>query len=83
YMPCTDQISKIVAKNQFTIDLITTSLLGVPAGTYITGDNMFIDDTERDILYLPRSADFANLSPVVVEIQHTVTREFMCRAVQY
>ncbi|KAI8333475.1 hypothetical protein BC941DRAFT_462682 [Chlamydoabsidia padenii] len=69
--------------NQFTIDLITTSLLDVPAGTYTTGDSTFIDGTECDVLYLPRSADLANLSPVVVEIQHTVTREFMCRAVQY
>lgn len=83
YIPGTDRISKIVAKNQFTIDLITTSLLNVPAGTYITGDSMFVDGTECDILYMPRSADLANLSPVVVEIQHTVTREFMCRAVQY
>ncbi|KAI9482701.1 MAG: hypothetical protein EXX96DRAFT_630710 [Benjaminiella poitrasii] len=83
YIPGTDRISKIVTKNQFTIDLITTSLLSVPLGTYMTGDNMFIDGAECDILYLPHSADLGNLSPVVVEIQHTVTREFMCRAVQY
>ncbi|CAO3670423.1 unnamed protein product [Umbelopsis ramanniana] len=83
YIPGTDRISKIVAKNQFTIDLITTSLLNVPAGTYTTGDSMCIDGTECDILYLLRSADFVNLSPSVVEIQHTMTREFMCRAVQY
>ncbi|KAI9020249.1 hypothetical protein CLU79DRAFT_756374, partial [Phycomyces nitens] len=79
----TDRISKLVAKNQFSIDLITTSLLDVPPGTYKTGDSMFIDGTECDVLYLPRSADLVALPPVIVEIQHTVTREFMCRAVQY
>ncbi|CEP13292.1 hypothetical protein [Parasitella parasitica] len=62
YTPGTDRVSKIVAKNQFTIDLITTSLLNVPAGTYKTGDNTFIDGTECDILYLPSSADMAKLS---------------------
>ncbi|KAL0073758.1 hypothetical protein J3Q64DRAFT_1640807, partial [Phycomyces blakesleeanus] len=75
-----------VAKNQFTIDLITTSLLSVPAGTYTTGDSMFIDGTECDTFYLPRSTELpclANLSPVLVEIQHTMTHVFMCRAVQY
>jgi hypothetical protein len=44
---------------------------------------MFVDGTECDILYMPRSADLASLSPVVVEIQHTVERAFMYRAVQY
>ncbi|KAI9498018.1 hypothetical protein BDB00DRAFT_756026, partial [Zychaea mexicana] len=83
YIPGTDRISKIVAKNQFTIDLITTSLLSIPTGTYTTGDNIFIDGTECDILYLPRLADLSKLSPVVVEIQHTMTHEFMCQAVQY
>ncbi|OBZ80410.1 Transposable element Tc1 transposase, partial [Choanephora cucurbitarum] len=80
---CTDRISRIMVKNQFTIDLINTSLLDVPAGTYKTGDSMFIDGTKCDVLYFPRSADLANLSSEVVEIQHTVTHEFMCRAVQY
>ncbi|KAG0929667.1 hypothetical protein G6F57_012291 [Rhizopus arrhizus] len=78
-----NRVSKIVAQNQFTIDLITTSLLSSPSGTYTIGGNMFIDGTECDILYIPHSADLANLPPVIVEIQHTVTREFMCRAVQY
>ena len=83
YIPGTDRISRIMVKNQFTIDLINTSLLDVPAGTYKTGDSMFIDGTKCDVLYFPRSADLANLSSEVVEIQHTVTHEFMCRAVQY
>ncbi|EIE76720.1 hypothetical protein G6F46_012868 [Rhizopus delemar] len=72
-----------MAKNQFIIDLITTSLLDVSPGTYTAGDSMFVDGTECDILYMPRSADLARLPPVIIEIQHTVTREFMCRAVQY
>ncbi|GAA5807108.1 hypothetical protein MFLAVUS_000458 [Mucor flavus] len=63
YKPGTDRISKIVVKNQFTIDLITTSLLSVSTGTYAAGDNAFIDGSECDILYLPRSADLANLPP--------------------
>ncbi|KAI8046962.1 uncharacterized protein B0P05DRAFT_567426 [Gilbertella persicaria] len=79
----TDQISRIVAQNQFIIDLITTSLLRVPSGTYKAGDNMFIDGTECEALYIPHSSDLVDLPPVVAEVQHTVTREFMCRAIQY
>ncbi|KAI8051928.1 uncharacterized protein B0P05DRAFT_562398, partial [Gilbertella persicaria] len=83
YIPDTDQISRIVAQNQFIIDLITTSLLRVPSGTYKAGDNMFIDGTECEALYISHSSDLVDLPPVVAEIQHTVTREFMCRAIQY
>ncbi|KAI8098167.1 uncharacterized protein B0P05DRAFT_520766, partial [Gilbertella persicaria] len=83
YIPDTDQISRIVAQDQFIIDLITTSLLRVPSGTYKAGDNMFIDGTEYEALYIPHSSDLVDLPPVVAEIQHTVTREFMCRAIQY
>lgn len=44
----------------------------------------FADGTEYTIFYMPRSADPARLPPViVVEVQHTVTRDFMRRAVQY
>ncbi|KAI8048336.1 uncharacterized protein B0P05DRAFT_564512 [Gilbertella persicaria] len=71
------------AQNQFIIDLITTLLLRVPLGTYKAGDNMFIDGTVCEALYIPHSSDLVGLPPVVAEIQHTVTREFMCRAVQY
>ncbi|KAI8081856.1 uncharacterized protein B0P05DRAFT_578849 [Gilbertella persicaria] len=74
---------RIVAQNQFIIDLITTSLLRVPSGTYKAGDNMFIDGIECEALYISHSSDLVDLPPVVAEIQQTVTREFMFRAVQY
>ncbi|ORE06300.1 hypothetical protein BCV72DRAFT_250122 [Rhizopus microsporus var. microsporus] len=60
----------ISAKNQFVIDLITASLLSVSSGTHTTGNNMFIDGIECDILYMSHSVDLANLPPVIVEIQH-------------
>ncbi|KAI8090977.1 uncharacterized protein B0P05DRAFT_528249 [Gilbertella persicaria] len=72
YIPDKDQISRIVAQDQFIIDLITTSLLRVPSGTYKAGDNMFIDGTECEALYIPHSSDLVDLPPV-----------FICRAVQY
>ncbi|KAI8059039.1 uncharacterized protein B0P05DRAFT_558839 [Gilbertella persicaria] len=71
YIPDTDQISRIVAQDQFIIDLITTSLLRVPSGTYKAGDNMFIDGIECEALYIPHSSDLVDLPPVVAEIQHT------------
>ncbi|KAI7889505.1 uncharacterized protein EV154DRAFT_483092 [Mucor mucedo] len=83
YKPGTDRIGKFVAKNQFTIELITNSLLSVPTRAYTSGDSMFIDDTECGILCLSRSANLANLYLTVAEIQHTMTREFMCRDVQH
>ncbi|KAI8083946.1 uncharacterized protein B0P05DRAFT_609555 [Gilbertella persicaria] len=60
YIPDTDQISRIVAQDQFIIDLITTSLLRVPLGTYKAGDNMFIDGTECETLYIPHSSDLVD-----------------------
>lgn len=83
YIPGTDRVSKLVAKNQYTIDLITNSLLNVPSGTYTTGGSMLNSGTACDILYMPRSADLPRFPPVMVEIQHTVTRNFMCQVIQY
>lgn len=66
-----------MAKNQFIIDLITTSLLDVSPGTYTAGDSMFVDGTECDILYMPRSADLARLPPVIIETAYRDTRVYV------
>ncbi|KAI8968496.1 hypothetical protein BDF20DRAFT_991420 [Mycotypha africana] len=43
----------------------------------------FTDGTECDVLYVPQSSAFSSLPPIIIEFQHSVTKSFMCRCVQY
>lgn len=83
HKPGEDRISKLIARHQSTVDMITTSLLGVKEGTYTSTNTTFTDGTECDVLYIPQSCAIPSLPPVIIEFQHSVTKSFMCRSIQY
>ncbi|KAI9249924.1 hypothetical protein EDC94DRAFT_698095 [Helicostylum pulchrum] len=80
--PGTDRISKLITRNQSTVDMITTELLNVKEGTYTSTNTAFTDGTECDVLYVPQSSNSPSLPRIIIEFQHTVTNAFMARAVQ-
>ncbi|KAG0163382.1 hypothetical protein DFQ28_003767 [Apophysomyces sp. BC1034] len=83
YKPGADLLSKFIARSQEVIDAVTTTVLDIPKGTYTSTHTRFPDGSECDVLYVPRSADNGSLPPILLEIQHTVTQEFMSRVILY
>ncbi|CEG73026.1 hypothetical protein RMATCC62417_08489 [Rhizopus microsporus] len=81
HKPGEDRASKLIARYQSTVDMITASLLGVNEGTYASTNTTFTDSTECDVLYIPQSSAIQPLPPVIIEFQHSVTKSFMCRSV--
>ncbi|CEI93008.1 hypothetical protein RMCBS344292_07253 [Rhizopus microsporus] len=81
HKPGEDRASKLIARHQSTVDMITASLLGVNEGTYASTNTAFTDSTECNVLYIPQSSAIQPLSPVIIEFQHSVTKSFMCRSV--
>ncbi|PHZ09290.1 uncharacterized protein RHIMIDRAFT_240795 [Rhizopus microsporus ATCC 52813] len=73
YISGADRISKIVAKNQFVIDLITASLLSVSSGTHTTGNNMFIDGIDGNTAHSDTRVHVLN-RPVLPECVQAFSR---------
>ncbi|RCH80281.1 hypothetical protein CU097_003269, partial [Rhizopus azygosporus] len=83
HKPGEDRVSKLIARHQSTVDMIAASLLGVNEGTYASTNTTFTDSAECDVLYIPQSSATQSLPPVIIEFQHSVTKRFMCRSIQY
>ncbi|GAN02122.1 hypothetical protein MAM1_0017c01562 [Mucor ambiguus] len=83
HKPGEDRVSKLIARHQSTVDMITASLLGVNEGTYTSTNTTFTDGTECDVLYIPQSSAIPSLPPVIIEFQHSATKSFMCRSINY
>ncbi|KAI9279572.1 hypothetical protein BY458DRAFT_502210, partial [Sporodiniella umbellata] len=56
---------------------MAASLLGIPGGNCATVDSDSTHYTKCEILYLPISVGFTDLSQAVVKTQHAVTRGFI------
>ncbi|ORZ15956.1 hypothetical protein BCR42DRAFT_416209 [Absidia repens] len=82
-LPGQDKFSKAVLKQSTVIDLVTSELLGVPPGTYITADTDWGDGCRSDVVYIPRLGIQKTLPPILVEIQATVNESFMQRMIRY
>lgn len=66
--PGTDISSKFIAHSQEVVDAVTTTILDVPKGTYVTTYTRFPESSECDALYVPRSSSNTSLPSVGQEI---------------
>lgn len=78
HLPGSDRFSKLLARDQEIIDMITQSLVDTPPGTFHAEATSFIK-TECDVLYVSKS----DQTPIIVEFQGKVDQSFMTRAIGY
>ncbi|GAA5806544.1 hypothetical protein HPULCUR_012080 [Helicostylum pulchrum] len=70
--------------SEFSIeDLIVSSLLDIPAGTYGIASSEWHNNTRSDILYSPKLDIQKSLPPVLIEVQAIVDKKFILRLMQY
>ncbi|CAO3699013.1 unnamed protein product [Rhizopus stolonifer] len=87
-LPCShkpeeDRISKSIAIHQSIVDIIIASLLGAKERTCTSTNTAFTDGTERNMLYISQSSASMPLPPFIIEFQHMIIKDFMCRSIQY
>ena len=79
-----DQFSKTLLRNDEIKNIIIKSLLGsnITGSIYHHAPIEHKDDRRIDILYYPTKASDQH-PPIIVEIQHKITREFINRLMRY
>ncbi|KAI8147180.1 hypothetical protein BJV82DRAFT_598083 [Fennellomyces sp. T-0311] len=79
--PGTDLMSKQVIQDQEVINIITHHLTNTK-NDYISSNNEWADGTRSDVVLEPKS-NVLNLPPIIVEIQHRVSEDFIKRTIGY
>ncbi|KAI9250123.1 hypothetical protein EDC94DRAFT_527223, partial [Helicostylum pulchrum] len=61
-----------ILKTLTAINIITSDLLEVPKGTYITANSEWDDGSRTDIPYVPCLGIQNSLPPILIEVQSVV-----------
>lgn len=78
--PGTDVTSKNLLKNGTVKDIVTIIVAGVNVDDYLVGDCEWPDGSRSDVVYTSKNN---TLSPIIIEVQHTVKLAFINRAIKY
>lgn len=62
--------------------IVTKAVAGVDSNAYIIGDSEWADGTQSDVLYAPKDESLVH-TPVIVEVQHSVSFAFVNRSIRY
>ncbi|CEP19293.1 hypothetical protein [Parasitella parasitica] len=79
--PGKDQMSKRIIQDAKVLNYITEAITGTE-NDYFVGNCEWKNGTRSDVVLQPKSSSM-DLPPIIVEIQHTVNKQFMRRAVGY
>lgn len=78
--PGTDVTSKNLLNNATVKDIVITTVAGVDGDIYLVGDCKWQDGSRSNVVYTPKNNA---LSPIIIDVQHTVNLAFINRAIKY
>ncbi|CEI87796.1 hypothetical protein RMCBS344292_02204 [Rhizopus microsporus] len=83
YPPGSDLISKLVLRNSDVVEMITITLIGPNAASlYLPRPTEWAGGSKSDTVYVANVSS-TSLPPILIEVQHTITTEFIDRLINY
>ncbi|KAI9004818.1 hypothetical protein CLU79DRAFT_841233 [Phycomyces nitens] len=83
YPPGSDLIAKMVLRNPNVINMIITAVVGAEAcSLYSPRPTEWSNGTKSDVIYAATITS-KKLPPVLIEVQHTITIDFIARLLGY
>ncbi|KAI9476053.1 MAG: hypothetical protein EXX96DRAFT_609915 [Benjaminiella poitrasii] len=84
YPPGSDLISKLVLRNPDVVEMITTTLVGPNAASMYSPrpTREWAGGSKSDIVYVSNVSS-TSFPPILIEVQHTITPEFIDRLINY